>query len=128
MTPSWRGRPLLIDPPGQCTAHPIMPPCRGVGMTGSPPRPAPRPDPRPEPTINPVLTVRNRPRPCLRRPHRSSTTAPASTPSGRYAVGLRPSLDPDAYVDVCAATEDNPKSEVTKDLTGPAPGMTCGNA
>jgi hypothetical protein len=28
---------LLIDPAGQCTANPIMSPCRGVGMTGSPP-------------------------------------------------------------------------------------------
>jgi hypothetical protein len=28
--------------------------------------------------------------------------------SGRYAVGLRPSLDPDAYLDVCAAVEDSP--------------------
>ena len=28
---------------------------------------------------------------------------------GRSAVGLRPSLDPDAYLDVCAAVEDSPK-------------------
>jgi Metallo-beta-lactamase superfamily len=34
--------------------------------------------------------------------------APTSRPSGRYAVGLRPSLDPDAYLDLCAAVEDHP--------------------
>jgi hypothetical protein len=45
---------------------------------------------------------------CLRRPYCSSTQAPTSRPSGRYAVGLRPSLDPDAYLDVCAAVEDSP--------------------
>jgi hypothetical protein len=57
------------------------------------------------------------------------TTAPAPRPSGRYAVGLGPSLDPDAYFDVCAATEDSPKLEVTNVLTGPVPtGMTSGNA
>src|ERR1035437_10115439 len=41
-------------------------------------------------------------------PTSAPTTAPASRPSGRYAVGLRPSLDPDAYLDVRAANEDNP--------------------
>jgi hypothetical protein len=33
---------VLIDPTGQCTAHPIIyaATCRGEGMTGSPPGPA----------------------------------------------------------------------------------------
>jgi len=44
--------------------------------------------------------------------------APTSRPSGRYAVGLRPNLDPDAYRDVCGAVEDSP-SEVTKVLARP---------
>ena len=36
--------PHVIDPAGQCTANPIYAaPCRGVGMTGSPPGPAPQP-------------------------------------------------------------------------------------
>jgi len=36
-----------LTPPARCTAHPIMPPCRGEGMTGSPPGPAHPPDLRP---------------------------------------------------------------------------------
>src|SRR5665647_3632838 len=84
-------------------------PCRGEGMTGSPPGPAPSRDPGlDESTIKPLLTSEEPPLNCLRRPHCSPTQAPASRPSGRYAVGLRPSLDPDAYFDVCAAVEDRP--------------------
>jgi hypothetical protein len=59
------------------------PPSRTPALTSAPP--------------NPFSPVRNRPpNTCLRRPKSLSTTAPASRPSGRYAVGLRPSLDPDA--------------------------------
>ena len=47
-------------------------------------------------------------RPAAPAPRVIAEIAPASRPSGRYAVGLRPSLDPDAYLDVRAATEDSP--------------------
>jgi hypothetical protein len=43
----------------------------------------------------------------LGRPHCSLNQVPASRPYGRYAVGLRPGLDPDAYLNVCAAVEDS---------------------
>jgi len=36
-----------------------------------------------------------------------------------FGTPTRPSLDPDAYLDVCAAPEDSPKVDVTKVLTGP---------
>src|ERR1017187_2878078 len=73
-------------------------------MTGSPPGPAPSRDPGlDERTANPFRLLRTRPLHCLRRPHCSPTQAPASRPSGRYAVGLRPSLDPDAYLEVCCS-------------------------
>jgi hypothetical protein len=64
-------------------------PCRSEGVTGSPPG------------------------------HCSSKQAPTSRPSGRYAVVLRPSLDPDAYLDVCAAIEDSPNLRSPKVLTRP---------
>ena len=55
----------------------------------------------------------------MRRP------APASRPSGRYAVGLRPSLDPDAYLDAPTAGRRRPNNSQHHHLTGPAPsGMT----
>ena len=58
-------------------------------------------------------------------------TAPPSRPYGRYAVGLRPSLDPDAYFDAPTRTrklENKAKANAAAVLTGPAPsGMTCGN-
>jgi hypothetical protein len=51
-------------------------------------------------------------------------TAPPSRPYGRYAVGLRPSLDPDAYFDVSG--HDKELADPTKTLqrlvlTGPSP-------
>jgi hypothetical protein len=56
-------------------------------------------------------------------------TAPPSTPYGRYAVGLRPSLDPDAYFDAPNQDKEAPKQTKTTRrlvLTGPSPsGMTC---
>src|SRR6516162_1336499 len=36
-------------------------------------------------------------------------TAPPSRPYGRYAVGLRPSLDPDAYIDAPNQDQEAPK-------------------
>jgi len=36
-------------------------------------------------------------------------TAPPSRPYGRYAVGLRPSLDPDAYFDAPSQDKGAPK-------------------
>ena len=57
-------------------------------------------------------------------------TAPPSRPHGRYAVGLRPSLDPDAYFDATNQDQEAPKqakANAALVLTGPAPsGMTCG--
>jgi hypothetical protein len=56
-------------------------------------------------------------------------TTPPSRPYGRYAVGLRPSLDTDACFD--APNQDQEAQKQTKvdtalALTGPAPsGMTC---
>ena len=56
-------------------------------------------------------------------------TAPPSRPYGRYAVGLRPSLDSDAYFDAPSQDQEAPKQAKTTAavvLTGPAPsGMTC---
>jgi hypothetical protein len=56
-------------------------------------------------------------------------TAPPSRPYGRYAVGLRPSLDPDAYFDAPNQDQEAPKQAKANTavvLTGPAPsGMTC---
>ena len=59
-------------------------------------------------------------------------TASPSRPYGRYAVVLRPSLDPDAYFDAPSQDQEapkQPKTHATVVLTGPAPsGMTCGDA
>ncbi|HUH72125.1 MAG TPA: hypothetical protein VLZ05_26650, partial [Mycobacterium sp.] len=61
----------------------------------------------------------------------------ASRPCGRYAVGLRPSLDPAAYFDAPSQDQEAPKqakANAAVVLTGPAPsgmtgpapsGMTC---
>src|SRR6478609_832724 len=63
------------------------------------------------------------PLPMLRR------TAPASRPSGRCAVGLRPSLDPDAFLGVPGTYGERPKKDQQHPLTGPVPsGMTCYSA
>ena len=59
-------------------------------------------------------------------------TASPSRPYVRYAVGLRPSLDPDAYFDAPNQDQEapkQPKAHAAVVLTGPAPsGMTCGVA
>ena len=58
-------------------------------------------------------------------------TASPSRPCGRDAVGLRPSLDPDAYFD--APSQDKEARRTNQNntavaLTGPSPsGMTCVN-
>jgi hypothetical protein len=66
---------------------------------------------------------------CLRRPHRHRARRPASRPSGRSAVGLRPSLDPARRARHATSDRKQPKHEPANPLTGPAPsGMTCGNA
>jgi hypothetical protein len=65
---------------------------------------------------------------CLRRPHRHRARRPASRPSGRSAVGLRPSLDPARRARHATSDRKQPKHEPANPLTGPAPsGMTCGN-
>ena len=84
--------------------------CRGVGMTGSPPETAPSRNPRPdESTSDPTLTLEELPTPERSAPPTLFVDqAPTSRPSSRYAVGLRPSLDLDACLDVCGAVEDSP--------------------
>jgi hypothetical protein len=58
-------------------------------------------------------------------------TASPSRPYGRYAVVLRPSLDPDAYIDAPSQDQEapkQPKANAAVVLTGPAPsGMTYVN-
>jgi len=52
--------------------------------------------------------------------------APASRPSGRYPVELRPSLDPNASARRAHTPAQKPKQTARTPLTGPAPsGMTC---
>jgi hypothetical protein len=79
-------------------------------MTGSPPGPAPSRNPGPdERTSNPFSPLEEPPTPELSAPPTLFVDqAPTSRPSGRYAVGLRPSHDRDAYLDVCWAVEDSP--------------------
>jgi hypothetical protein len=56
----------------------------------------------------------------MRRP------APASRPYGRSAVGLRPSLDPDASPRRAQHPGEEAERKISDPLTGPAPsGMTC---
>lgn len=59
-------------------------------------------------------------------------TASPSRRYGRYAVGLRPSLDPDAYFDAPNQDQEAPKQAKQTPavvLTGPTPsGMTSENA
>ena len=71
-------------------------------MTGSPFSPAPRREPGTEDDNDqPVTQAESRTSlfdlPALNSMRR---TVSPSRPYGRYAVGLRPSLDPDAYFDV----------------------------
>ena len=59
--------------------------------------------------------------------HSMRRTAPASRPYGRYAVGLRPSLDPDAYFGAPRQLSEKTAPATKNPLTDPAPsGMTCG--
>ena len=99
-----------MTPPASCTAHPYaaLPRRRDDQQPtrACPPSRTPGPDER---TIKPVLTTEEPPTTKLSPPPILFVDqAPTSRPSGRYAVGLRPSLDPDAYLDVCAAIEDSP--------------------
>ena len=74
---------------------------RGEGMTGSHPQPAPHRETGTE-DANDHLAIQAESRtsnfdlPAL---NSMRPTAPPSRPYGRYAVGLRPSLDPDACFD-----------------------------
>lgn len=70
----------------------------------------------------PPHTCNSSPLPMLRR-----TAPPSRPPSGRYAVGLRTSLDPDGLTSACPAPTEKAKEEDTYPLTGPAPsGLNCG--
>ena len=81
-------------------------------LTGSPPwLPPSRTSGPDERTTKPVLTVRNHPLDLSSPPRSLPTTAPASRPFGRYAVGLRPSLDPDAYFDAPSKDKEAAQNE-----------------
>lgn len=59
--------------------------------------------------------------------HAAPNGAAVKAPSGRYAVGLRTSLDPDGLTSACPAPTEKAKEEDTYPLTGPAPsGLNCG--
>jgi hypothetical protein len=100
-------------------------------MTGSP-SPAPHRETGTEDANDPIVThaesrISNFDLPAL---NSMRPKAPPSRPYGRYAVGLRPSLDPDAYFDAPNQDKEAPKQTKTTRrlvLTGPSPsGMTCG--
>ena len=85
---------------------------RDTGIDESNAPPTRRQDPRPAPP-SPLTMMRR--------------TASASRPSGRYAVGLRPSLDPDASVRRTRHLWRRHQKDQPYPLTGPVPsGMTCG--
>ena len=93
-----------------------MPHNRGEGMTGSPYRLPPRRDTGTEDDDDPLS-------PTSKAPQALSTflplnsmrrTAPPSRPYGRYPVGLRPSLDPDADFD---APSQDKEARTTKPQT-----------
>jgi hypothetical protein len=94
-----------------------MPPARGEGMTGSPirlPRTGKPALKTPTTTLLPQAESRTSlfDLPALNSMRR---TASASRPYGRYAVGLRPSLDPDAYFD--APSQDKEARRTTQNNT-----------
>jgi hypothetical protein len=99
-------------------------------MTGSP-SPAPHRETGTEDVNDHILTSRKQRQAPVDLPVLNSMrrTAPPSRPYGRYAVGLRPSLDPDAYFDAPSQDKEAPKQTKTTRrlvLTGPSPsGMTC---
>jgi hypothetical protein len=98
MTPDTGEAAPLIDPDRPSLRTASRRPQRDEGMTGSL-SPAPAGETRTE-DVNAPLTHQPKAAqapvdlPVLNSIRR---TAPASRPCGRCAVGLRPSLDPDAY-------------------------------
>jgi hypothetical protein len=101
-------------------------------MTGSPP-PAPHRETGTEDANDHIVTqaessTSNFDLPALNSMRR---TAPPSRPYGRYAVGLRPRLDPDAYFDAPNQDQEarkQAKANAAVVLTGPSPsGMTRKN-
>jgi hypothetical protein len=104
-----------------------MPPhAGGEGMTGSRYRLPPSRDTGPDERHAPHTAHQEHhpePFPAL---HSVRRPAPASRPSGRYAVGLRPSLDPDASPRRAPNPARKNKQNSHPPLTGPTPsGMTC---
>ena len=125
-----RGRPILIDPADQSTAHPIMPPQPRRRDDRQPPGPAPPAGP---PALTSETPEPNTPRgaqPCnLLRHEQDAPNGAGLQPYGRCAVGLRASLDPDAYFDAPTPQGRRSKTDWEPLLTDPVPsGMTCGNA
>ena len=133
MTPDPAWSLPLIDPdrPSHLRTASCRTP-RGEGMTEQPLTPAPHRETGTEDAHRPTL---------LRQAESSTSlfdlpalnsmrrTASASRPSGRYAVGLRPSLDPDAYFGAPSQDQEARRTSQKQPavvLTGPAPsGMTC---
>ena len=105
---------------------------RGEGMTGSHPWPAPHRETGTEDANDHLATQAESRTSNFDLPALNSMrpTAPPSRPYGRYAVGLRPSLDPDACFDAPSQDKEARRTNQTTQrlvLTGPAPsGMTCG--
>jgi len=97
-------------------------------MTEQPHRPAPHGQAPSlmRATSNVIQTLREEASLVPRQPNRMRRTASSSRPSGRCAVGLRPSLDHVAYLDAPARMSKAKKNDRPTLLTGPAPsGMTC---
>ena len=81
-------------------------------MTGSPIRLPPRRETGTEDAddhLVPLSRKQHKPLSISLPVNRMRRTAPASRPYGRGAVGLRPSLDPDAYFDAPSQDQEAPK-------------------
>jgi hypothetical protein len=111
----------LIDPADQHSAPHHAAPAGGEGMTGSryrlPPAGSTGPDERDAPHDNPTgaCTTTSHVFPALN----SMPPAPASRPSGRSAVELRPSPDPDASPRCARTPADKTKNKVSTPLDRP---------
>jgi hypothetical protein len=104
-----------------------MPPRRSEGMTAATTAVC---HPAGTPALMSATTHTSCPRrttsPTSPSPHSVRRAASASRPCGRYAVGLPPRPDPDAYLSASTRRRRGPKQSSQDPLTGPAPsGMTC---
>jgi hypothetical protein len=86
---------------------------RGEGMTGSHPSPAPHRETGTEDAHDHLATQAESRTSNFDLPALNSMRQPAppSRPYGRYAVGLRPSLDPDAYFDAPSQVQGSSQNQ-----------------